>query len=756
MKLLKYLRISTVLPVLFASLLVFQSCSTFNYKTYVEQKDADDPEPNYDLTLNPDFQEYTSYMFIGNRIENFGTYFNTFFNARENYDEAYDDYVARVLANYSERLDSIYAAPSLSQESKDKFNKALEKASKVIQYHKSSAFMDQAVLLIGKSYFYLGDYLKAERKFSEFISKLSKSAYIEEALLFLARTQLRLGNNEPALARLNDLIANSKDKAVVAAAYQSLAEYYINLKDYESSIKNYSKSIEYSNDNEFKAQMQFLIASVNARQSAAKGAAEFLKVLNYSTTFELEFLARHNYVKNLILSNNLTSIIKLIDQLDIDYKDNPEYLPDISYLRAMYYEQKKNYKEAVKHYKEVIVSYPKSVASSDASYILGDYYENEKGDYLTALWYYRYSGEENASGHYKEEAAGKLKIYSKYFELRSVIAGVQINTGYDTTFLQQLKPELKQKQEGIENFENPNKGKGDLGPGGLSSDSSHNTQQDSLGKTSYSSVDSLALRAEKVAKAKFELAELFIFDISKPDSAEKYLKESYDESADRDFKCKVLYALADLYRNTNRTDKYEAALKEIIADYPVNPVANECRKLLNIPVEEEILQSSDDSIYFYAEKQFTDSRYSEALDAFRVISENYSASLHASKANYAIGWIYENVLSKPDSAFIYYSKIGQDAPSIELYSKIYGKITEYKNSLAGNKDSLGTQDSLTVKDSTGIIDTSWIKIQDLDKQPVQQDNGELQPEQKKQDLPEKNLDMKKEGEEKPEDPTKNK
>lgn len=756
MNLLKYFRISAIIPILFTSLLVFQSCSTFMYKTYVEQKDKDidDPEPNYEITLNQSFQEYTSYMFIGNRIENFGTYFNTFFNAKENYDEAYEDYVTRVLANYSERLDSIYIAPSLSQESKDKFNKAIEKASKVIQYHKSSAFMDQAVLLIGKSYFYLGDYLKAERKFSEFISKLSKSTYIDEALLFHARTQLRLGNNEPALARLNDLIANSKDKAIVAAAYQSLAEHYINLKDYESSIKNYNKSIEYSNDNEFKAQMQFLIASVTARQNQAKGAAEFLKVLNYSASFELEFLARYNYVKNLIISNNLSGVIKLVDQLDIDYKDNPEYLPDISYLRAMYYGEKKNYKEAVKHYKEVIIKYPKSVASSDASYILGDYYENQKGDYITALWYYRYSGDENANGHYKEAAAGKLKIYTKYFDLRSVIAGVQINTAYDTTFLRQLKPDLK--QEGIQNIENENKGKGDMGPGGFSSDSSHNTQQDSSGKFT-SSVDSLSVKAEKIAKAKFELAELFIFDISKPDSAEKYLKESYEESAEKDFKCKVLYALADLYRNTNRMDKYEAALREIIAAYPANPVANECRRLLNIPVEEEIIQSSDDSIYFYAEKQFSESRYNEALDAFKVISENYSASAHAPKANYAIGWIYENVMAKPDSAFIYYSKIGQEASSTELYSKVINKITEYKNSLAGNKDSLGVNDSLGIKDTSGVSDSNWIKIKEKEGQPVQQDNGEMQPEQKKQDLPNKNLDMNKEGEEKKTvDPSNNK
>src|SRR5512146_3423962 len=143
MKTPKYSWLFALIPALTA--LIFASCSTFNYKTYEEQKDVDDPEPNYDVTLNADFQEYTSYMFIGNRTENFGTYFNTFFNAGENFDEAFEDYETRVLSTYSERPDSIYATPNMSQEAKDKFNKAIEKASKVIQYHKSSAFMDQAV-----------------------------------------------------------------------------------------------------------------------------------------------------------------------------------------------------------------------------------------------------------------------------------------------------------------------------------------------------------------------------------------------------------------------------------------------------------------------------------------------------------------------------------------------------------------------------------------------------------------------------------
>ena len=73
--------------VVFLLLLALSACSSFNYKTYDENqnKGIDDPDPNYDVTLDRNFQDFTGFMFIGNRIENFSTYFNTFFNASENF-----------------------------------------------------------------------------------------------------------------------------------------------------------------------------------------------------------------------------------------------------------------------------------------------------------------------------------------------------------------------------------------------------------------------------------------------------------------------------------------------------------------------------------------------------------------------------------------------------------------------------------------------------------------------------------------------
>jgi TolA-binding protein len=449
----------------FLLLLAISACSTFNYKTYDEKqnKDIDDPEPNYELTLDPDFQNYTAFMFIGNRIENFSTYFNTYFNANENFNDAYDDYATKVLAGYNEKQDSIFAKPQLSQESVDKFNVAIEKASKVIQYHKSSQYMDRAVLLIGKSYFYLGDYLKAERKFGEFISKLKSSPYLDEALLYLAKTQLRLENEGPAIERLNTLIKTSKEKNVVSESYQSLAEYFLNKKDYENAVANFKKAIEYSGDSEFKSQMQFLVASVTAKINPKIAAKEFDKVLDYNASYDLEYLARLNTSKYLILNGKFSEANDIIEDLEVKYKDVPDNLSKVNYMHAFYYEQKKDYKNSQEHFYELIKEFPGTVPSADASFKLADYFES-KNDYLRALMYYRFSTEQSNKGTFYIEALKKANTFKRYFELKGIIGGEIINTDYNEEFKKKTTKDFD-KNNGPN--KNPDKGFDNGKSGGL-------------------------------------------------------------------------------------------------------------------------------------------------------------------------------------------------------------------------------------------------------------------------------------------------
>lgn len=698
----------------FLSLLLVWSCSTFNYKTYDENKNEgiDDPEPNYELTLDPGFQDFTGFMFIGNRIENFSTYFNTYFNASENFNDAYDDYVTRVLANYNVRQDSIFAKPRLSQESIDKFNIAIEKASKVIQYHKSSEFMDKSVLLVGKSYYYLGDYLKAERKFGEFISRLKSSRFLDEALLYLAKTQLRLDNEAPAMERLNSLIKTSGDKEIVSECYQSIAEYYLNKKDNVNAIKNFKKAIEYSRDSEFKAQLQFLVASVTSRTDSRAAAKEFDRVLDYDASFELEYLARLNSAKNLISGKDFSKAKPLIEDLIVKYKDNVQYIGEVSYLQGNYYEQKNDYKNALRQYYEVMKNYPSTIESAEASFRVGKYYEEKTGNYLNALRYYRFSTEQNTGGASYKSANAKMNVFKRYFELRSVITGLQINTEYDKDFYENTRKEKEGQQ-----FEK----EGDLGKSG--GKRSYFPEDSLLTKdtSEISEIDSTAIKEKNIAAATFELAELFLYNLNRNDSCEFYLQRALELSNEYDFRAKVLFALASLYQNTERSAKGEEILRQIVNEFPLSSVANSSRRLLNLTVTSENIADVGDSVYDAAELLFVKGDYEASLILFRQLISGYPTSIHLEKALYGSGWIYENILRKSDSAYFYYSSLVKAVPNSEAAAMVMLKVEEYETFNVSPVDTSGTK-----TDSAGIKIENTIEKKEPENVPIENIFRELE------------------------------
>lgn len=739
----KYLKIPKILA--FCTLIAISACSTFNYKTYDEKqnKDVDDPEPNYDITLDKDFQDFTGFMFIGNRIENFSTYFNTYFNANENFSDAYDDYVTRVLANYNLKQDSIFAKAQLSQEAIDKFNLAIEKASKVIQYHKSSQFMDRSVLLIGKSYFYLGDYLKAERKFSEFISKLKSSRYLDEALLNLAKTQLRLDNEKPALERFNDLIKTSNDKVVISESYQSLAEYYLNKKDYSNAIKNFKSAIEFSKDNEFKAQMQFLVASVTAKTDPKSAAKEFDKVLDYDASYDLEYLSRLNTAKYEVLSGDFKNSIDIIEDLQVKYKDVPQNLSQVSYLKALYYEEKKDNKTSLLQYYDVIRNFPSSISSADASFKIGRYYES-KNDYLNALRYYRFSTEQNSAGSYSKEASLKAGTFKRYFELKGIITGTAVNTDYDDDFKKKTS-----KDYGKETDPNklPNKNDGDNGKSGGYSSISFRDSVLSDSILVIQPVDTSHTKEKQVASAKFELAELFLYDLNRTDSCEFYLKEALNESTEYDFNAKVLFALSALYRKMDNNAKSDEVLNIIVKDYPRSNVANSSRKLLNMSMIDEYTGDSSDSLYSAAETSFINKDYVTALDNFRTLIVVYPSSVHIDKAYYGTGWIYENIFNRNDSAYIYYSSLVKGIPNSEAAAMVMQKVEEYENfnktnlvDSTGIKNNEGQKNGEDPLNSEGKIDSTQLQKETELKEPVKDDplKNEVEEKLEKQNSPEDN------------------
>src|SRR5262249_16795027 len=113
------------------------------------------------------------FIFSGCSVyENVTSYFNTYYNLKKLYGEAVDE----IQKSRQADQDTNYFAPYVIQKaSEDKFDKVIEKCSRLLQFYPQSKYVDDAILIIGKSYVYKGEGESARRKFDELMENFPTS-----------------------------------------------------------------------------------------------------------------------------------------------------------------------------------------------------------------------------------------------------------------------------------------------------------------------------------------------------------------------------------------------------------------------------------------------------------------------------------------------------------------------------------------------------------------------------------------------------
>jgi len=123
--------------------------------------------------------------YFSTRYENVMGYFNTYYNTKRTFDDAVVELEKSVQISRDTNYFAHYQpTPTL----KNKFRTVIEKASKIIQYYPRSKWVDDAIMMIAKTYYYQNDYDLAQKKFNELIENFPSSSYIWEAKLLNART----------------------------------------------------------------------------------------------------------------------------------------------------------------------------------------------------------------------------------------------------------------------------------------------------------------------------------------------------------------------------------------------------------------------------------------------------------------------------------------------------------------------------------------------------------------------------------------
>ncbi len=294
-------------------------------------------------------------------------YYNTFYHAEQSYRKA------------EKSQKKAKREVATGQEVKD-YDEAIKKASKVLTFHPKSKWVDDALFLIGKSYYNMGDYAKAERKFKELVTNFPKSNLVEESYYYLGLSQYKQGNKLEATKALNSLLDNPKMKKRRSEVCFELGEIKFEEEEYSGAIKFYKRMLAQYPKDELNALAQFRIGEAYYKLKDYNQAKEnFSGVGKYEKQGELAYESDLWSGETAYQLKNYKEGLKIFLELSRE-KRYAKYLPQIELKIAEGYNLQDSLDLALKKYEDITLTYPGTNESAEACYHAGMIYLEKKID----------------------------------------------------------------------------------------------------------------------------------------------------------------------------------------------------------------------------------------------------------------------------------------------------------------------------------------------------------------------------------------
>lgn len=180
--------------------------------------------------------------------------------------------------------------------------------------------------------------------------------------------------------------------------------------------------------------------------------------------------------------------------------------------------------------------------------------------------------------------------------------------------------------------------------------------------------------------SRFQLAEFYLLKEQNYDSAAYHYHKFLDTYEDSLLSPKALYSLIYIYKQPGYNDPvqlYELE-KELLSRYTNSAFALEIMKNKGMLVEEKTEMTVEDKanqLFLEGEREYFKGNFSRALEKYRQAANLDTTLTICAKAQYAIAWIYEHDLKKPELALNAYKTLIERYPSAADYVRAARKKT---------------------------------------------------------------------------------
>jgi tetratricopeptide (TPR) repeat protein len=353
---------------------------------------------------------------LSRNYHNLTSHYNVYFNGYESFKKGIGRAGTTIKNDYTRILDLfLYEDESVHSAVMGDMQRAIDKATKVITFHsitakpkvkagdqspKEKAFfekkeynkwVDDAYMLMGKSYMYQGEFFMAVETFKHVLVTFPEEETRFLALTWLARANIMIGEMREAERILTALSDESEFPEEYLEAYHTtMADYYIRTESYARAAEHLQKVLETKGvkKNE-KIRYTYILAQLYEKAGENELALEnFRNVTRLNPPYEMAFNARVSMAEVYESgSGNSTELKKLLEKMLKDSK-NEEYKDQIYFALGNIASEEGEREKAIEYYRlSVSSSVQNHFQKGYSSLTLAKIYYEEP-DYLLSAAYY--------------------------------------------------------------------------------------------------------------------------------------------------------------------------------------------------------------------------------------------------------------------------------------------------------------------------------------------------------------------------------
>ena len=563
----------------------------------------------------------TSLILIALACVVFGcAYYNTFYNARKAFKEG-----ERIRLNQQTPDGGI---PPLALAS---YELAIENAGLVLRDHSGSALVDDALVLIGDVRAIQGRHLQAIQRYEQVLKLFPDSEFTGHCVFSLGNSLLNAGDSSRADEQLDRFVREFPDSDRIPDALMLRGKIALGGARYGEAAAWFQEVLETRPGDEREAEARYYIARARLEAHRFVEAREQLaQAIEKARTRKLKFQAGFMLGESLRREGDLPAALGIYESL-LDQRAYSDYHSEVMLAMAACLVDLDLNESAVSTYESLITQFEsdrrRAEEVSRAMYELGELYRAAGDLDLTEQWYDEARRTSPRSFWVGDEADRKHRAIRE---------------------LRRLDGNLGNLLAAMEALESP-------------------------GDPESNTPSNYAKLTEDAVGLRYQLAELYLFQLEMPDSALSQYHAIEDESVDPSIAAKAAYARGwVLDEILNDTENARSVFDAIAVRYPGTEHAVETAIRQSKPIEGELPQ---DRLFVEAERLlFEVDRPDSARGLYELVVRRYPDGEYAPRALYALGWLAETHFGDPETALGHFREIVDRYPRSEQARSVRNKI----------------------------------------------------------------------------------